>query len=197
MRPLYGLDRLAANPAAPVVVVEGEKAAEAAQAALPRMVVVTWPGGTNGVRWADFGPLELRARDKGVKLLVEFAPDASRVLCDPTAAGQILSNLAENALRHTTTGAVTIFTGREGAGVWIGVRDTGSGIPAEHLPRIFERFYRADPGRSREAGGTGLGLAISRRLVEAMGGRLHEERRIARHHCLANLPSAKDKPGHD
>ncbi|WP_434478158.1 sensor histidine kinase [Gemmatimonas sp.] len=122
-----------------------------------------------------FGPLELRARDKGVKLLVEFAPDASRVLCDPTAAGQILSNLAENALRHTTTGSVTIFTGREGAGVWIGVRDTGSGIPAEHLPRIFERFYRADPGRSREAGGTGLGLSIVRHLAEAHNGKVKAE----------------------
>ncbi len=122
-----------------------------------------------------FAPLELRARDKGVTLLVEFAPDASRVLCDPTAAGQILSNLAENALRHTTTGSVTIFTGREGAGVWIGVRDTGSGIPAEHLPRIFERFYRADPGRSREAGGTGLGLSIVRHLAEAHNGKVKAE----------------------
>lgn len=70
-RPLYGLDRLAARPDAPVVVVEGEKAADAAQAALPRMVVVTWPGGTNGVRWADFGPLELRD--------VTFWPDADDV----------------------------------------------------------------------------------------------------------------------
>ncbi len=70
-RPLYGLDQLAARPEAPVVVVEGEKAAEAAQAALPRMVVVTWPGGTNGVRWADFSPLELRE--------VTFWPDADEV----------------------------------------------------------------------------------------------------------------------
>ena len=70
-RPLYGLDQLTARPQAPVVVVEGEKAAEAAQRALPRMVVVTWPGGTNGVRWADFSPLELRD--------VTFWPDADGV----------------------------------------------------------------------------------------------------------------------
>jgi putative DNA primase/helicase len=70
-RPLYGLDKLAARPEAPVVVVEGEKAADAAQAALPRMVVVTWPGGTNGVRWADFSPIELRD--------VTFWPDADLV----------------------------------------------------------------------------------------------------------------------
>ncbi|AMW05312.1 sensor histidine kinase [Gemmatimonas phototrophica] len=122
-----------------------------------------------------FAPLELRASQKGVALRIELAPDATQILCDPTAAGQILSNLAENALRHTTTGAVAIYTERDGNGVWMGVRDTGSGIPPEHLPRIFERFYRADPGRSREAGGTGLGLSIVRHLAEAHGGKVKAE----------------------
>jgi signal transduction histidine kinase/HAMP domain-containing protein len=122
-----------------------------------------------------FTPLQLPAQAKGVTLRTELAPQATRVFCDPTAIRQILSNLTENALRHTTSGEVVLFTAPEDGGTWIGVRDTGSGIAAEHLPRIFERFYRADPGRSREAGGTGLGLAIVRHLTEAHGGRVKAE----------------------
>ena len=122
-----------------------------------------------------FAPLQIRAKDKGVVLTTDIAADARRIWCDPTAAGQILSNLAENALRHTATGTVTIFASRDGEGVWMGVRDTGCGIAPEHLPRIFERFYRADPGRSREAGGTGLGLSIVRHLAEAHAGRVKAE----------------------
>ena len=63
----------------------------------------------------------------------------------------------------------------DGNGVWIGVRDTGIGIAPEHVPRIFERFYRVDPARSREEGGTGLGLSIVRHLAEAHGGRVRAE----------------------
>ncbi len=120
-------------------------------------------------------PMQGAALAKGVALRVDVADDARTIYSDTTAARQILSNLAENALRHTLAGEVVLFSSSEDGGTWLGVRDTGVGITAEHLPRIFERFYRADPGRSREAGGTGLGLAIVRHLAEAHGGRVKAE----------------------
>ncbi len=105
---------------------------------------------------------------------VAIHPEAPLVIADPTAVRQIISNLVDNAIRYTPAdGTVEIFTRPDAGGTWIGVRDTGIGIAPEHLPRIFERFYRADAARSREAGGTGLGLAIVRHLVEAHGGRVH------------------------
>lgn len=115
------------------------------------------------------------AAKKGVALVADIPDNAEEVYADRTAIRQILSNLVENAVRHTTAGSITIFTQREAGGISIGVRDTGEGIPAEHLPRIFERFYRADPGRSREQGGTGLGLAIVRHMAESHGGRVRAE----------------------
>ncbi|HJQ21259.1 MAG TPA: ATP-binding protein [Gemmatimonadaceae bacterium] len=110
------------------------------------------------------------AAQRGTTIAVDIAPDAQKVRVDPTALRQTLSNLVENAVRHTTAGTVTIFARSEKDHLVIGVHDTGFGIPAEHLSRIFERFYRVDPARSRAAGGTGLGLAIVKHLVEAHGG---------------------------
>jgi signal transduction histidine kinase len=120
------------------------------------------------------GPIRAMADAKGLTLQVDVAA-APWVYADPTALHQVIANLVSNAVRHTTAGSVTVFTRRDGGGVIVGVRDTGIGIAAEHLPRIFERFYRVDPGRSRAEGGTGLGLAIVRHLVEAHGGRATAE----------------------
>ena len=119
------------------------------------------------------GRITAPADAKGVTLDVRVDPGggADVIHADHTALEQILLNLTENALRHTGKGGrITIQTTRVANGIALLVSDTGSGIPPEHLPRIFERFYRADSGRSREAGGTGLGLAIVRHLVEAHGG---------------------------
>jgi signal transduction histidine kinase len=116
------------------------------------------------------------ATRKTISLETRIAPAASVIHADRTALEQILLNLVENGLRHTPEGGkVTIETSEARNGVVLSVRDTGSGIAPEHLPRIFERFYRADSGRSREAGGTGLGLAIVKHLVEAHGGSVTAE----------------------
>ncbi|HKN59184.1 MAG TPA: ATP-binding protein [Gemmatimonadaceae bacterium] len=121
-----------------------------------------------------FSRVSATAKSKGVAL--ETRIEAETVFADRTALEQILFNLVENALRHTGSGGrIAIQTARNDRGVTVIVTDTGSGIPPEHLPRIFERFYRADAGRSREAGGTGLGLAIVRHLVEAHDGTVTAE----------------------
>lgn len=110
------------------------------------------------------------AQAKDVVVRADLARDAERVFADPTALRQVIGNLVENAVRHTGEGKVTVVSRREGQTLTLAVTDTGIGIAAEHLPRIFERFYRVDPARSREQGGTGLGLAIVRHLVESHRG---------------------------
>jgi signal transduction histidine kinase len=116
-----------------------------------------------------FAAVHNAATAKGLGLL--FQGDHRRVDADPTALRQVLANLVENAVRHTARGSVEVKAEPAPAGgTAISVTDTGSGIPADHLDRIFERFYRVDAARSRDEGGTGLGLAIVRHLVEAHGG---------------------------
>jgi two-component system phosphate regulon sensor histidine kinase PhoR len=123
-----------------------------------------------------FGRVAAAANAKRVALDTRADPSATVIYADRTAVEQILLNLIENALRHTGEGGrISIETAPAPNGVVLAVKDTGTGIPAEHLPRIFERFYRADSGRSRDAGGTGLGLAIVKHLVEAHGGSVSAE----------------------
>jgi two-component system, OmpR family, phosphate regulon sensor histidine kinase PhoR len=94
-------------------------------------------------------------------------------LIDAKAAEQVLVNFVDNAIKYTPAGGhVEMAAVRRGDQVRIEVRDDGPGIDPQHRARIFERFYRVDPGRSREMGGTGLGLSIVKHLVEAMGGQL-------------------------
>jgi len=121
--------------------------------------------------------LSARAGSSAISFTTAIAPDATSVRVDPEALRQILTNVLDNASRYTPAGGrVTVRAAREGHDeVRIEIADTGPGIPGEHLPRIFERFYRVDPARSRELGGTGLGLAIVKHLVEAHGGRVEAQ----------------------
>ena len=110
------------------------------------------------------------ARNLGVELEIERADDVA-VSADREAIHQVFSNLVENALKYGSNGGRIVLgavTTSQGAEFY--VRDFGAGIPSEHLPRLFERFYRVDKARSRESGGTGLGLAIAKHIVLAHGG---------------------------
>ena len=113
---------------------------------------------------------------KDVALGAEVDERLPQLAADPDRIGEVLANLLDNALRHTAPGGrVSIVAERHGGNVDLIVADTGEGISAEHLGRIFERFYRVDSSRARTLGGSGIGLAIARALVEAHGGRIRAE----------------------
>jgi two-component system phosphate regulon sensor histidine kinase PhoR len=117
-----------------------------------------------------FTALASRAEARGVRLVNDVGRDV-RVRADARRLEQMLVNLVDNAVKYTREGGeVRVSHERAGARDRVHVADTGEGIAAEHLPRIFERFYRADAARSRELGGTGLGLAIVKHLARAHGG---------------------------
>ncbi len=113
------------------------------------------------------------AESKGMRLQVEWSDLATNFRADARALDHIVGNLVENALKYGgAKGTVVVRSAVERAFLRVSVSDDGPGIEAKHLPRLFERFYRVDPGRSRDQGGTGLGLAIVKHLTEAMGGRV-------------------------
>ena len=108
---------------------------------------------------------------KGVALEAEIEPSVSAIEADSERIAEVLANLLTNALRHTPPGGLVKVCAHQRADqLEIAVADNGEGIAPEHLDRVFERFYRVDPARSRASGGTGIGLAIVRAIVEAHGG---------------------------
>jgi histidine kinase len=121
--------------------------------------------------------LAAKAQAKRISLVLDLSADPMPVLADEDRAIQVLTNLIGNALQYTPEGGkVTISAGRTNHEIQISVHDTGVGIPPEHLSHIFDRFYRVDKSRSRQAGGgSGIGLTIARALVEAQGGRIWVE----------------------
>jgi signal transduction histidine kinase len=117
-----------------------------------------------------------RYRAKGVELVVRSAAGAGKALVDVDRMGQVLGNLLDNALRYTAPGGQVVLASAPGeSGVRITVTDDGEGIAAQHLPHLFERFYRADSSRDRAHGGSGIGLAIVKALVQAHGGRVRAD----------------------
>ena len=134
------------------------------------------------LRPVDLAPLmaetgaifELLAEEKGIRLVLDLAPDLPCIEADRVRVRQVLHNLLANALRHTPDGGTITIAARPVAqpfaGVVLAVSDTGEGIDAAARPHVFDRFYRTDPSRSRETGGSGLGLAIVKAIVEAHGG---------------------------
>ena len=116
--------------------------------------------------------LENSARQKNILLSIEAGEDTF-VNANQDHVKQLLINLIDNAIKYTLNdGTVNVRVSREGESVVLRVKDTGIGIAQEHIPRLFERFYRVDKGRSRNMGGTGLGLAIVKHIVMDMGGQI-------------------------
>lgn len=144
-------------------------------------------------------PYTRAAADAGIAFSRDILPEAEWLAADPGALRQILGNLFSNAIRHTPPGgSIVCRSAPEDEGVAVAVVDTGAGIPGAHLPRVFERFYRVDPSRSRAAGGTGLGLSIVKHLTEAHGGRVRVESAVGRGTTITcwfpRPPGSTDEP---
>ncbi|MEW5761661.1 MAG: two-component system histidine kinase PnpS [Bacillota bacterium] len=116
------------------------------------------------------GMFERQTREKGLELTVEIPPDLPAIEGEPDLLARVVINLIDNAVKFTPRGAIRIRGRAVENGVELEVEDTGTGIPAESLPRVFERFYRVDKARGRETGGTGIGLSIVKHIVERHGG---------------------------
>ena len=125
--------------------------------------------------------LQMKAGRKQLSITAECAPDLSPIQADASRLREALLNLLDNAVQYTPPGGrIVARANLAGKEMVIAVSDNGIGIPKADQKRIFERFYRVDDARSREAGGTGLGLAITRHLIEAHGGRIEVESEVGR-----------------
>ena len=116
-----------------------------------------------------------RAAKRGTALENETQDELPRVLADRRALEHVLTNLVDNAVKYCPNSTIRLRAIAHDQNVELLVEDNGPGIEARHLPRLFERFYRVDAGRSRDIGGTGLGLSIVKHMVEAMGGSVRVE----------------------
>jgi len=119
---------------------------------------------------------EKKLAEKQLKVVVDLSPDARTIRADETRLHEVLYNLLDNALKYSReNGEIRLRAAQHGSEIVLSVTDNGIGITKDDLPRIFERFYRADKARSRELGGTGLGLAIVKHIAQLHGGRVEAE----------------------
>jgi signal transduction histidine kinase len=139
---------------------------------------------------------EVIARGKNITLRRDIAEGLPEIEADGRRVEQVVANLLDNALNHTPSGGiVTVAVSLDKDDALVSVADTGEGIPAEHLPYIFERFYRIDDARSRKTGGAGLGLAIAKQMVELHGGRIWVESEVGKGSKFSfTLPVTRQKP---
>lgn len=115
---------------------------------------------------------EKQAKDKAIKLILDIEKEIPKITADKDRLEQVIVNLVDNAIKYTNKGTVKVCAGKSDNMLQIDVEDTGIGIPEKDIPRIFERFYRVDKGRSRELGGTGLGLAIVKHIIQGHNGKI-------------------------
>ncbi|HEY4688037.1 MAG TPA: ATP-binding protein [Anaerolineae bacterium] len=151
--------------------------AEAGQLPLDRR-----PADAGGLAVMVASAFRPRAAEKGVSIETDIAPNLPPASLDTQRMYQVLSNLIDNAIRHTPGGGQIVVGARLDGDhhIALSVSDTGSGIAAEDLPFIFERFYRADRSRARGEGGSGLGLAIAKTIVVAHGGAIHAKSEVGK-----------------
>ena len=144
--------------------------------------------------------LSIHAQEKQVTINHRLNSEPIYIIGNPDRVEQMLLNLTENAIKYNVPGGsvtVQVFANNQEANV--AISDTGIGIAEEHLPRLFERFYRVDKGRSRQMGGTGLGLAIVKHIVHSMGGEIEVHSKLDEGtEFLITLPLApKENPDKD
>ncbi|MFP3975046.1 MAG: sensor histidine kinase [Chloroflexota bacterium] len=138
--------------------------------------------------------IEMLCRKKGLEFRLNDGEENLTVYGDRTKLKDLFSNLLNNAVRYTSSGSVEVSLSREGGMIVVAVQDTGVGIPEEHIPNIFERFYRVDKARSRAEGGSGLGLAICWHIVDVHGGRIEVESEVGKGSTFrVSLPLSKSR----
>jgi signal transduction histidine kinase len=165
-----------------------------AQAEAGQLTLVRQRAALEGIVEQAIAILRPRSDAKGITLTTELPSVLPLVDVDPTRVGQVLRNLLNNAVAHTPAGGTIAVSARAMAQeVVVSVRDNGTGIAPEHLPYVFDRFYRADKSRARQTGGAGLGLAIAKQLVIAHGGSITVESVLGQGSTFTfTLPFAQD-----